>query len=80
VTPSYINLDADAEAGNAIRKQLGAEVEYFSVKVELGPNGIEKVFPIGEVSEYEQTLIKAALPELSQNITNGVSFIAGPKL
>ncbi|KAG8916871.1 malate DEHYDROGENASE, NAD-dependent, partial [Tulasnella sp. 408] len=66
--------------GEAVKKELGADVEYFSARVELGPNGVEKILPLGNLSEYEQGLVKAALPELTTNITNGVSFIAGPKL
>jgi len=80
VTPSYVNLAADPVGGEAIKKELGADIPYFSVKVELGPNGVEKILPIGKLSEYEQTLVKAAIPELTTNITNGESFIAGPKL
>ncbi|KAG9042763.1 hypothetical protein FS837_010409 [Tulasnella sp. UAMH 9824] len=80
VTPSYVNLAADTAGGEAVKKELGADVEYFSVPVELGPNGVEKIRTLGNINEYEQGLIKAALPELGTNIGNGVSFIAGPKL
>lgn len=31
-------------------------------------NGVSKVHSLGRLSEYEQTLIKAALPELAANI------------
>jgi len=78
-TPSYVNLAAH-EAGETVQKELGETVEYFSVRVELGREGVSKIHPLGKVSEYEQGLIKAALPELHTNIDNGVSFIAGPKL
>lgn len=80
ITPSYVNLAADAAGGEAIKKELGAEVEYFSSRVELGPNGVERILPLGNINEYEKGLVKAALPELTTNITNGVSFIAAPKL
>ncbi|KAG8892836.1 malate DEHYDROGENASE, NAD-dependent, partial [Tulasnella sp. 408] len=66
--------------GEAVKKELGADVEYFSTRVELGPNGVEKILPLGNLSDYEQGLVKAALPELTTNITNGVSFVAAPKL
>ncbi|KAG8952343.1 hypothetical protein FRC04_004771 [Tulasnella sp. 424] len=80
VTPSYVNLTADIAGGETVKKELGADVEYFSVPVELGPNGVEKIRPLGNLSDYEKGLVKAALPELETNIGNGVSFIANPKL
>ncbi|CAJ0758192.1 465_t:CDS:1, partial [Entrophospora sp. SA101] len=39
------------------------------------PNGISKIYPIGDISEYEKTLLNAAIPELRANINKGVSFI-----
>lgn len=36
VSPSYVNLEADRDGGEAVKKELGAEVEYFSARVELG--------------------------------------------
>lgn len=49
-------------------------VHYFSTKIELGPNGVEKIHPIGKVSAHEETLIKASIPELQKNIEKGVAF------
>lgn len=42
--------------------------EFFSVQVELGPNGVEKILPIGKVSETEAGLLKTAAEELEGNI------------
>jgi len=80
ITPSYIHLSADKSAGAAVKAELGAELDYFSVKVELGENGVEKVHPIGKINEYEVELIKAAIPELRGNIDKGASFVHAPKL
>jgi len=77
--PTYVSLSADAEGGAALKKELGADLEYFSARVTLGPNGVEKINPLGPVSEYEKGLIKAAIPELQTNISNGASFIT-PRL
>ena len=38
------------------------------------PNGIEKVLPIGKLSDYEKTLLKGALPELSGSIASASSL------
>ncbi|KAL8291306.1 hypothetical protein RQP46_002284 [Phenoliferia psychrophenolica] len=75
VEPSYVYT----KGNSALTAEIGEELDFFSVPVELGPNGIEKVLPIGKLSEYEKTILKAALPELSGSIAKGVAFI-GPKL
>jgi len=80
VTPSYVNLDADTNGGDEVRSELATDVDFFSVRVQIGRDGVEKIFPLGKLSPYEQGLVQSALPELTQNITNGVSFVAGPKL
>jgi len=80
VAPTYINLAADKEGGNVVKKEIGQELEYFSAPVELGPEGIVKINSIGKVTEAEQELIKAALPELAVNIETGINFIKAPKL
>ncbi|KAH7100517.1 malate dehydrogenase [Auriculariales sp. MPI-PUGE-AT-0066] len=51
-------------------------VDFFSSNVELGPNGVEKIHEIGPVSEEEQALIEACLPELKTNIEKGNAFVA----
>lgn len=38
-------------------------VEYFASKVELGPEGVKNIHPLGELSSEEQELIKACLAE-----------------
>ena len=34
--PSYVNLTSDPSGGEALKKELGKELEYFSSVVELG--------------------------------------------
>ncbi|KAL5340378.1 lactate/malate dehydrogenase [Aspergillus crustosus] len=50
-------------------------VDFFASKVELGPNGVEKINPVGPVSEYEQKLLDAALVDLKKNIQKGIDFV-----
>jgi malate dehydrogenase len=78
--PTYVNLTSDPSGAEALKKELGKEIDYFSSVVELGSNGVSKILPLGKVTDYERGLINAALPELASNIDKGVSFIAGPKL
>merc|ERR1739848_212984 len=48
---------------------------YFSSKLELGSSGIKENLGIGEVTDYEQGLIDAAVPELQKTITKGEEFV-----
>ena len=68
IAPTYVHLSADEAGGAALKKELGTELEYFSANVEIGPEGVAKINPIGKVTEFESGLIKAAIPELQKNI------------
>ncbi|KAH9943753.1 NAD-malate dehydrogenase [Amylocystis lapponica] len=80
VAPSFVNLAADKNGGDDLKKEIGRDLEYFSAPVELGPSGIVKIFPLGKLSDFEQGLVQAAVPVLAENIETGVKFIASPKL
>ncbi|KAF7554630.1 hypothetical protein G7Z17_g2815 [Cylindrodendrum hubeiense] len=51
-------------------------VDFFSSQVELGPNGVETIHPIGPVDAAEEKLIEACLGDLKKNIEKGVAFVA----
>merc|ERR1712000_560799 len=51
-------------------------IDFFSSKVELGPEGVSKIHPIGQVDANEQQLLEACLGDLKKNIEKGVSFVA----
>ncbi|KAJ2914889.1 hypothetical protein MD484_g5517, partial [Candolleomyces efflorescens] len=76
IAPTYVNLAADAEGAAALTKELGTELAYFSSNVELGPEGVAKITPLGAITEAESALVKAAIPELAKNIDAGVNFVA----
>ena len=42
----------------------------------MQPNGVEKIYPIGELSAEEKKLLDACLPELKKNIEKGKKFVA----
>ncbi|RIA92627.1 putative MDH1-malate dehydrogenase precursor, mitochondrial [Glomus cerebriforme] len=79
IEPSYVHLDADSVGGDQVKNTVDG-LDYFSSNVELGKNGIEKIHPLGDLSEYEKKLLEAAIPELRANINKGVSFVAESKL
>ena len=51
-------------------------IEFFSSKVELGPNGVQKIHPVGEVDANETNLLEACMGDLKKNIAKGISFVA----
>ncbi|XP_067015149.2 malate dehydrogenase, mitochondrial [Anabrus simplex] len=51
------------------------EAKYFSTPLLLGPNGIQKNLGLGQLSDFESELLKAAIPELKKNIQKGEDFV-----
>jgi malate dehydrogenase len=72
---TYVHLDADKSGAESIKNLIGGDLEYFSVPVELGVNGVQKILPIGEINEFEKKLFAAATSELKGNIVKGSTFI-----
>ncbi|KAH6889351.1 lactate/malate dehydrogenase [Thelonectria olida] len=50
-------------------------IDFFSSSIELGPEGVEKIHPIGKVDANEEKLIEACLGDLKKNIEKGVKFV-----
>ncbi|KAG1744643.1 lactate/malate dehydrogenase [Suillus paluster] len=80
VAPTFVNLAADKTGGEALKKELGKDLEYFSAPVELGVDGVAKIHALGKITDAEKALVAAALPELAANIEKGVAFVEAPKL
>ncbi|KAG1841529.1 malate dehydrogenase [Suillus subalutaceus] len=80
ITPTFVNLTSDKTGGDALKKELGKDLEYFSARVELGVDGVTKIHGLGKITPAENVLVQAALPELSANIEKGVAFVEVPKL
>lgn len=51
-------------------------VDFFSSLVELGPQGVEKVVPVGKLDAVEKKLLEECLVDLKKNIEKGVAFVA----
>ncbi|OJA18162.1 hypothetical protein AZE42_11597 [Rhizopogon vesiculosus] len=80
VAPTFVNLASDKTGGDALKKELGKELEYFSAPVELGVDGVAKINGLGKINDAEKALVQAALPELAVNIEKGVAFVEASKL
>ncbi|KAI5457004.1 lactate/malate dehydrogenase [Mariannaea sp. PMI_226] len=50
-------------------------IDFFSTNVELGPEGVAQIHPIGKVDANEEKLIEACLGDLKKNIEKGVKFV-----
>jgi len=48
---------------------------FFATPVELGPNGIEKIHDVGQVTPYEQDLVNKAAEDLIKSVEKGVQFV-----
>lgn len=71
---TYVNLAADAEGAAAIKKVVG-DVEYFAAPVKFGRDGVQKILPYGNLSDYEHKMLTSAIQELNDNIVKGTTFI-----
>ncbi|SPO01541.1 probable malate dehydrogenase [Cephalotrichum gorgonifer] len=64
VEPSFVDSPLYKDQG----------IDFFSSKVELGPNGVEKIHPLGPLDAVEEKLLEACLGDLKKNIEKGVAF------
>lgn len=48
---------------------------FFNFVCILQPNGVQKNLGLGKLSDYENQLLKAAIPELKKNIQKGEDFV-----
>lgn len=73
VEPSYVYLP-DIPGGDAIVKKTGCD--FFSVPIELSPNGAEKAIDVlGGITDEEEKLLLACVKELKENIEKGIDFV-----
>merc|ERR1712039_1143366 len=49
-------------------------LKYFSSRVQFGKNGVEKVFPIGKLSDHEQKRLDELVPILKDEIADGLEY------
>lgn len=51
------------------------ELPFFATKVRLGRGGVEEIFPLGPLNEFERSGLEKAKKELGESIHKGISFI-----
>ena len=50
-------------------------IDFFASKVELGPNGVEKIHEVGKITPYEGKLLEACKADLKKNIAKGIFYM-----
>ncbi|KAH0292096.1 malate dehydrogenase [Aureobasidium namibiae CBS 147.97] len=74
--PTFVYLPG-VEGGDAIQKETGCD--FFSVPVELGPEGAKKAINVvSSANDYEKKLLAKCYEGLTGNISKGVEFIQNP--
>lgn len=51
------------------------DAQYFASPCKFGPDGVEEILPIGELSEYEQQWFDKMMPDLKKQIQKGADFV-----
>jgi malate dehydrogenase len=51
------------------------ELPFFASKVRLGRNGVEEIYALGPLNEYERVGLEKAKKELGSSIEKGISFV-----
>ncbi|KAI9598933.1 malate dehydrogenase, NAD-dependent [Syncephalis fuscata] len=79
VEPSYVPLEADPLNGEAVKRECG-NLDFFATEIELGAEGTRRIQQLGELSPFEETLVRNAENELRESINKGIEFVAASKL
>lgn len=76
VEPSYVYLPG-VPGGKEVADTVGTD--FFSVPIELGPNGAEKATNIvADITDKEKELLAACTKGLKANIEKGIQFVHNP--
>ncbi|KAI1180219.1 malate dehydrogenase [Nemania sp. FL0916] len=76
VEPSFVYLSG-VPGGEEVKTATG--LDFFSVPVELGPNGAEKASnPLAGITDKEKALVETAVKGLKDNIEKGIKFVHSP--
>ena len=69
-TTKDIHMSASPSAAKALAGLTSDSegLDFFSLPVELGPDGVKEVHGLGQITEHEKNLIKACVGELKGNI------------
>lgn len=69
-----LNGDADVVECTYVASDV-TELPFFASKVKLGRAGVEEVYGLGELNDFEKAGLKALIPELQASVDKGVKFV-----
>ena len=69
-----LNGDPDVVECSYVASSV-TDLPFFSSKVKLGRNGVEEIYGLGQLNDYESEGLKAMMPELRASIEKGVNFV-----
>ena len=86
ITPTFVKnalfadqgvdfFSSNVELGVSAFRYLSLYLFFCSSSFFTQPEGIEKIYPIGELSAEEKKLLDACIPELKKNIEKGKTFV-----
>jgi len=52
---------------------------FFASHLRLGTGGVEEVYPLSDLTPYEQNLVNTMLPDLISQVEKGVKYVADQK-
>ncbi|KPI87658.1 putative malate dehydrogenase [Leptomonas seymouri] len=55
-----------------VESTMRSEVPFFSSRVELGREGVQRLLPMGPLTSFENELIETAVPELVKDVEAGM--------
>ncbi|CAJ1014658.1 lactate/malate dehydrogenase, NAD binding domain/lactate/malate dehydrogenase, alpha [Leishmania shawi] len=55
-----------------VESTMRPETSFFSSRVELGRDGVQRIFPMGALTTYEHELIETAVPQLARDVQAGI--------
>jgi len=57
-----------------VQSSVVGELPFFSTRVELTPEGVGRIHPIGAMSDFEKANFDKMVPELKSSIEKGIKF------
>lgn len=57
-----------------VRTPSGFDTDYFATEVDIGPNGLNRIYPLPEMSAYEHDVYSKAISPLKAEIAKGIEY------
>lgn len=58
-----------------VENEMWTDTGYFAGPLEIGENGLNRVFPLPKLSENERAMLEKAIPQLQNEVKKGIEFV-----